>query len=156
MKFPDFENGIVKLLSDDEDKLTRDEKKCLKQFKKIFNPVENPIIGESSVRKAFIDSPRKEDISQYESVAWIPGTSCRVERLFSQAKHYLTDHRKSLKNETLEMLIFLKENSDLWNPQTFENILIKESQIELDNEEKKEDNDMSIELLTEESDENEI
>ena len=51
----------------------------------------------------------------YMDVTFIPPTSNVCERFFSQAKLVYTDLRNRLNPETLEALLFLKTNRDLWN-----------------------------------------
>ena len=51
-----------------------------------------------------------------------------VERLFSDAKHIMTDDRRHMDPSTLDMLLVLKNNKELWNAQTIDDILNKEEQ----------------------------
>ena len=55
---------------------------------------------------------------QYVNVEVIPGTSVNCERLFSLAKHILTDTRKNTLPILFEALIFLKVNRSLWDANT--------------------------------------
>jgi hypothetical protein len=52
---------------------------------------------------------------QYINLDVIPGTSVNCERLFSVAKHILTDTRKNTSPLLFEALMFLKLNRNLWN-----------------------------------------
>ena len=52
---------------------------------------------------------------QYVNVHVVPGTSVNCERLFSLAKHILTDTRKNTCPLLFEALLFLRVNRDLWN-----------------------------------------
>ena len=52
---------------------------------------------------------------QYINLDLIPGTSVNCERLFSVAKHILTDTRKNTSPLLFEALMFLKVNRNLWN-----------------------------------------
>jgi hypothetical protein len=51
----------------------------------------------------------------YVNLDVIPGTSVNCERLFSLAKHIMTDTRKSATPILFEALLFLKVNYDLWD-----------------------------------------
>ena len=53
--------------------------------------------------------------NHYENFDVIPGTSINCERLFSLAKHIMTDTRKSTTPILFEVLLFLKVNYDLWD-----------------------------------------
>jgi hypothetical protein len=50
---------------------------------------------------------------QYVNIEVIPGTSVNCERLFSLAKHILTDTRKNTSPVLFEALLFLKVNRTL-------------------------------------------
>ena len=45
-------------------------------------------------------------------------TSCAVEWLFSLAKRVFSPHRRRLSTKTLEALLFLNQNRQLWNLST--------------------------------------
>ena len=49
------------------------------------------------------------------NIDWIPTTSNIVERLFSRAKLYLTSLRASMEPRTLEAMLYLHCNQDLWD-----------------------------------------
>jgi len=51
----------------------------------------------------------------YHDLRMIPGTSVTLERLFSSAKHVLTDTRKSTSPILFEAIMMLKINSELWD-----------------------------------------
>jgi hypothetical protein len=55
---------------------------------------------------------------------WIAPTSVEVERLFSNAKNVLTEKRKALKNENVEILLFLKANRSLIDIQLLNKALL--------------------------------
>lgn len=69
----------------------------------------------------------KVNKAEYRSLAHVCPTSVMVERLFSDAKHIMTDDRRHMDPSTLDMLLFLKNNKDLWNAQTIDEILNKEA-----------------------------
>jgi hypothetical protein len=52
---------------------------------------------------------------KYMTLDIIPGTSVNCERLFSLAKHILTDTRKNTSPLLFEALLFLKVNRNLWD-----------------------------------------
>jgi len=52
-----------------------------------------------------------------------------VERLFSDAKHIMTDSRRHMDPSTLEMLLILKNNKDLWDAKTIDDILCGNEQL---------------------------
>jgi hypothetical protein len=59
-----------------------------------------------------------EIASQYINLDILSGTSVSCERLFSVAKHILTDTRKSASPAMFEALLLLKINRSEWNVQT--------------------------------------
>ncbi len=59
-----------------------------------------------------------EIASQYINLDILSGTSVSCERLFSAAKHILTDTRKSTSPAVFEALLLLKINRSEWNMQT--------------------------------------
>ncbi|KAE9360430.1 hypothetical protein PF008_g1816 [Phytophthora fragariae] len=50
----------------------------------------------------------------YIDTGFVPPTSNICERLFSQSNLVLSDQRRALRPATLEMLVFLRANRDLW------------------------------------------
>ncbi|KAF1776224.1 Ribonuclease H-like domain [Phytophthora cactorum] len=58
--------------------------------------------------------------SLYDDVAFIPPTSNECERFFSSAKLVYSDLRKRLDPSTLEMLVFLMYDKDVWDVYTVE------------------------------------
>ena len=56
-------------------------------------------------------------------MAHIAPTSVIVERLFSRAKLIMTPHRRCMDASTLEMLILLRYNIDLWNASTLDEVI---------------------------------
>ena len=63
-----------------------------------------------------------EVVPTYTSLLYIPGTSNRVERLFSTAKNILEPHRSSMLPRHVENLLFLKCNRNLWGISTISTI----------------------------------
>lgn len=60
----------------------------------------------------------RTDESEYVNTTFILPTSNDVERLFSLTKRVFAPNRQSLKDETLEMLVFLRLNRQLWSVAT--------------------------------------
>ena len=56
-----------------------------------------------------------ETCDKYINLDVLPGTSVNCERLFSLAKHILTDTRKKTAPKLFEALLFLKVNRALWD-----------------------------------------
>jgi len=54
----------------------------------------------------------------YGPLLHVVPTSCDVERLFSQCKLVLTDHRRSMLPKTFEQVMMLKINASLWTIET--------------------------------------
>ena len=53
--------------------------------------------------------------SKHVDCSFIMGTAACVERLWSEADEVVTKRRKAMNPVTLEMILFLKKNKDLWN-----------------------------------------
>ena len=56
--------------------------------------------------------------SPYREVKHLIPASVICESLFSDARHIMTDFRRSMDPSTLEMLLILKYNKDLWDART--------------------------------------
>lgn len=117
---PDFVNAIVKIIGKDELSLSSSEETAVEMFKKedtVEVQIENNADAEQPSMEAEVDAiemKEKSAGSEYENLEWIPATTCEVERFFSQAKLVLTDKRSALKNENLEMVMFLKYHQCKW------------------------------------------
>ncbi|ETP19100.1 hypothetical protein F441_06785 [Phytophthora nicotianae CJ01A1] len=61
---------------------------------------------------------REESMPEYELLGCIPPTSNIVERFFSVARTTYGQERHSLNRITLEMVLFLRQNSVYWAAQT--------------------------------------
>lgn len=68
---------------------------------------------EMSFVDQILKKPRLD--TNYMDLKFVPPTSNIVERLFSQAKLYMTPLRKSMEPKHLEMLLFLRCNRNLWD-----------------------------------------
>ena len=68
-----------------------------------------------NLRKSYTDrivrmaEETKVNKAEYRSLAHVCPTSVMVERLFSDAKHIMTDDRRHMDPSTLDMLLFLKK-----------------------------------------------
>lgn len=118
---PDFETGIVKILSSQEDAMTLEEKQKCICFKKprVDEPKEAGNVVLSFAQTALLGKRKHNDItvtSEYEDVSYINPTSNIVERLFSIGSMILTDIRSRLLPRHFESLLFLKVNRSFWNP----------------------------------------
>ena len=65
----------------------------------------------------------KRTKSLYRPLSHLCPTSIICECLFSDAKHIMTADRRHMDPSTLEMLLILKYNKDLWSAQTIDNIM---------------------------------
>ena len=93
---PAFETGIVKVIDDEVDQLSDEERNAMSCFHQI-----NPSNGNASedglslVQRALKNKRRKVISGEYSCLTFVPPTSNAVERLFSNARLVLTDYRKS-------------------------------------------------------------
>ena len=55
-------------------------------------------------------------VYKYQCAKWIPGTSNRIERFFSEAKYFLGDYRSAILPKNLESQLFLHINKNFWSP----------------------------------------
>lgn len=124
---PDFENGIVKIILDDIDDLSEDEKIAVEPFR-ITSSSSTDVSPEKSTSVALLalKKMKKRKVSLgYASLDHIPPTSNIVERLFSSARLVLTDYRKSMDPYTFECLMFLKVNRSDWDINLVSNVIGK-------------------------------
>ena len=117
---PDFENGIVKIINNEEVSMTSSEKKACKMFRIEEEPVAALVDVNMAGKIDFtaLLKKRKLDIAKKATnidLNFIPTGSVDVESLFSTAKYIATDHRARLLPITLEMLMFLKHNRRFWS-----------------------------------------
>jgi hypothetical protein len=118
---PDFESGIIKIIDDNINELTDEEKDAVEVFR--LEPEElqanvsetnPPNFAKSILQKRKLPSNKP----RYQDVKWIPTTSNVAERLFSKAKLTIGDLRKSMTPEHVEMILMLKSNRELWSLKT--------------------------------------
>ena len=113
---PAFETGIVKVIDDEVDQLSDEERNAMSCFHQI-----NPSNGNASedglslVQRALKNKRRKVISGEYSCLTFVPPTSNAVERLFSNARLVLTDYRKSMTPYTFECVMFLKFNREYWD-----------------------------------------
>lgn len=113
---PKFENGIVKVLSEQCDKLLPGERSLLNPFVQTNESTTiSPTKPKSLSAQALNRVKRRKVLAEYVSLDHIPPTSNIVERLFSAARLILTDYRKSMDPYTFECLLFLKVNRKKWD-----------------------------------------
>jgi len=65
---------------------------------------------------------RRIDAGVYRNCEFILGSVAVVERLWSQAKHVLTEERANMEVELVEAILYLKYNSDLWDKDSTMNV----------------------------------
>ena len=116
VKHPHFENGIVKRK---EETMSTAEKAACRIFLKIEEPVvvaQQDDVGyaESILSEAHRIKRSRTSSSRYRSTLHVASTSNICERLFSQAKLIMSALRKSMKPDTLNMLLLLKANRSMW------------------------------------------
>ena len=107
-KYSRTESGICKIIQGNED-LDEDEEEALLQFK-------NHLIIDGEDDLSFADRVlKKQRLSQYQNLSFIPPTSNLAERFFSAASFVMTDLRKRTLPKNLEMIMFFKCNRELWD-----------------------------------------
>ena len=113
---PKFENGIIKVLSEQCDALLPGERTLLKPFVQSIEPTTiSPTKPKSLSAQALNRVKRRKVATEFVSLDHIPPTSNIVERLFSAARLILTDYRKSMDPYTFECLLFLKVTRKKWD-----------------------------------------
>jgi len=129
-----FESGVHKLWSDVAHTLDPLETDAVKTLE-IAPPEEDAnadVVEPVSFVSSCLGNKRIRTVRaqpKYLSTAMVLGTSVSVERLFSQAKYVLTDHRRRMSNKVFETILFLKVNVHMWDEATIHLVLlnIKES-----------------------------
>lgn len=106
---PKFESGICKIIQGGNEELDEDEEEELLKFK-------TTLIMDDEDDASFVDRVlKKQRLSQYQDLSFIPPTSNHAERFFSAASFVMTDLRKRTLPKNLEMIMFLKCNRELWD-----------------------------------------
>lgn len=118
-----FESAIEKIQDGSEMRLSTAEKKLVqKLLKKKATPSEvqqSNNFAKNALKKAKID---KGDSSNYLNTSFLRPTSNDCERLFSLGKRIYSSKRKQLAPRTLEALVFLKANQEMWDQKTVHEI----------------------------------
>jgi hypothetical protein len=120
---PHFENGVIKIQDGKESSLSRNEKLAVARYLKDGavddededDDAETEGFASRVLKAAHKDKRQRTDNSKYSSTAHVYPQSNLCERLFSQAKLVMRDHRRSMHPETLNDILFLKANRKLWN-----------------------------------------
>ena len=69
-----------------------------------------------------LENKRMRTSSKYVDTRFVSGTSNVCEQLFSKAKHIMTPTRRRMDPSTLESILLLKINSDLWDAELVQEI----------------------------------
>ena len=118
-----FENAIVKIQGNAEGDLSTHEKAAVAIFKipttaapaAAAEPATPDVSFFQRAQQRSEDKKRKRvEKSSYRSTEHVSATSNICERLFSAAKLIMTDLRKHMDPDTLNMILFLKANKNLW------------------------------------------
>ena len=122
-----LESAVVKIQSNKENTLTDHEKASVEPLLLLPQVRVQDIEavcegGNDDAHLSFADRALKRqrqqesiECSRHINTSFLLPTSCVVERLFSQAKRVCSPHRRSLHTKTLEALLFLNQNRELWN-----------------------------------------
>ena len=113
-----------------EARLTDDEKKAVQVFliEEIDRDVEERELSfvESVLLEAEAQQKKRAKVSKYRSTAHVTPVSSICEQTNSISKHIMNDCRKQMDPSSLEMLMILKLNPDLWDKKTV-NVVIGKS-----------------------------
>ncbi|KUF88926.1 Glycerol kinase [Phytophthora nicotianae] len=123
---PDFESGCVRVLKGNGARLTASEKRALRSFLQVDRaPNNNDEEAETDSLVQRLEKRRrlKAREARYCLVGSIPATSNKVERFFSVARATLGHERNGLQLISLEMVLFLRENSRFWDVSTVDQLL---------------------------------
>ena len=129
---PYFENGAMKVMRG-HGRLTSEEKKALHMFEigatsgisSTSAVVEATSIEEETNAERWVRMAQESTTSKssYRSVEHLCPSSVICETLFSDAKHIMSDVRSNMDPSTLEMILILKNNMDLWDARTIDMII---------------------------------
>jgi hypothetical protein len=121
-----FESGLYKLMQGNA--LLPEEKAKLEVFKKrqiqedAAQGLDHAPLPDLNITDAILacninlrENQLRHSTSVYDDVTWIPATTCPIERLFSIAKHILTQDRSRLSKELFNCILFLREHMNLWD-----------------------------------------
>ena len=134
---PDFDNAISKIqLAADQGKatvhLTRDEKIAVAIYAIGTSEVEARSDSSDDEEISFIEQGKNEYESKrpkqqppYKPTHHISPTSNIVERLFSRCGLIMRSHRRLMDPSTLEMLVMLRFNRDLWDERDVDTVIAR-------------------------------
>jgi hypothetical protein len=132
---PHFENGIIKIQSGSEDRLTRAEKEAVSMYlkpalgaahaeeKEGEPPAQEEAYADRVLTAAQQDKRQRTDTTKYRTTIHVLPQSNLCELLFSHAKIIMSDRRKHMKPQTLNDVLLLKANRHLWGPGLIQEIL---------------------------------
>lgn len=116
---PDFEKGVIKIQAKVESQLPVQERKAgasLKNSTALPAAASQKDSGLSYAERALKQQKMDSDAAaEYIDTTFLLPTSNDVERLFSLASRLYTPHRRCMQPRTLEALVFLNRNRDLWD-----------------------------------------
>ena len=118
---PDFLTGVGKIQDGKAHELTQTEKvavECLRETPIIrVEPTEESVGERGNGRRLSraVKRRKSEATAKYINCKFILATAVDVERLWSTAKNVLTDRRRGMATMMVQVILFLKENRDLWN-----------------------------------------
>ena len=101
------------LLVDEEEDDSSEEQMTYEEQENVN--VAQAILEREQKRRKLNQEGRK---SEYIPLEWIPATSCEAERLFSLYRKVFNEFRPGMSMKTLEALLFLKINRELWDSRT--------------------------------------
>lgn len=140
---PDFENALVKIQGGKESELTENEKYSVRIFKKRGAPPTVPEVRQLSFAERHSNKRQRTDVSAYRCTLHCKIDNNNCERLFSTAKYVMSPQRRCMDPDTLERLLFLKLNSELWDsPSVMQDILDKKEEGNIAGDTEDEDNAM--------------
>ena len=130
---PYFDSAIVKIQNDEENSLTKTEKESV-EFLLLPIATEDDEdaddLDSSSILQIALKNKekKKRKKSKYRSTYHTSPTSNICERLFSRASHVMTPNRRLMGTETLEIVLMLRFNNDLWDPETIQQCMVGEAE----------------------------
>ena len=153
-----FENGIFKIQGGLESTLNRAEEKAVEIFLKPSaevaeqrNDEEN--YADTILQEAAALKRRRTSASKYRCTSHVSPTTNIVERANSHGKLNMTDRRSSMHPETLQLIMVLKLNKNLWPSESVIQEILDLQQERQQEEESDEDEESEDEESEDEDDE---
>jgi hypothetical protein len=125
---PEFQSGVIKLQNGEAATLSQDERDAVQSLLLHHgdDPVEvleipgeevEAVPGRNRFAEQLAKRRRLEEaaLTEYADCSYIMGSTAKVERLFSKARHLMPDCRKNMTPLLFEAILFLKENAAYWN-----------------------------------------